>query len=101
MTNVKLVQPRNALFPIDVTELRLMVSRLVQFWNVLAPMVIAELGIVTEVRFVQPRNAAVPVDVTKLISMDPKLVQLSNAAEPKVVTELKLMLSRFVQPANA
>ncbi len=48
-------------------------------WNAFVPIVVTELGIVTDVKLEQPWNAAIPILVTEFpIVTDIKLVQPKN-----------------------
>jgi hypothetical protein len=67
VTLVRLVQLLNALSPILVTLLGIiMLARLVQLLNAPIPMLVTLLGIVMLVRLVQPLNALIPMLVTPL-----------------------------------
>ena len=77
--------------------------RAVQPENALAPMLVTELGIVTEVRPVQPENAPFSMFSTELgIVTEVRPVQSLNAFSPMLVTELGMVIEvRPMQPENA
>ena len=66
----------------------MIVVRLVQSANALSPMVLTELGMLIDVRPVQPANVASPISVTESGRViDSRLVQPANARELISVTE--------------
>ena len=66
--------------------------------NALQPILVTELGIVIEVKLVQPENACMSIVVTELgIVIEDKPVQPSNAQLPIEVTEFGIVV--FLHPA--
>ena len=65
VTDVSLLQPLNALDPMELTLFGIdMDVNAVQLLNAFAPIVVTDAGILNEANAVQPLNADVPMDVT-------------------------------------
>ena len=81
------MQRPNAPPPILVTELGMVTEvRLEQSWNALSPILVTELGMLTEVRLSQKRNALSPILVTEsgmVIEVRPECM---NAPNPILTT---------------
>ena len=126
VTEVKLVQPENAsviaftLLPIlsvlrlvqyintqssksQFSALKLTSTKFVHLENAQRPILVTELGIVTEVKFVHSENAQSHITVTELgIVTEVKLVHLENASLPITVTELGIVTEvKLLQCENA
>jgi hypothetical protein len=94
----------NALLPMTCTLLQVAVSRRVQFRNALAPMVVAPPKLEIVFSLVQPWNALVPMPVAEFNVLGRVSVVnpvFWNAFAPMVCTERQLTESRLVQPLNA
>ena len=87
VTLVRLVQHKNAYFPMLVTLFGMvMLVKLVQPKNAEFPMLVTLFGMVMLVRLVQPENAEFPMLVTLFgMVMLVRLVQLWNAKSPMLV----------------
>ena len=75
------LQPENALFPIEVTELGMVIDvKPSQAWNARSPIEVTELGMVIDVKPSQLQNAELPIEATELPNVtDVKPLQWKNA----------------------
>ena len=79
VTDVRAGQRLNALFPMDVTEVGMVIVAKEQIRNAEDPMDVTESGMVMDAREVQPENARLPMVVTEPRSTDVREVHYGNA----------------------
>ena len=87
-----------------VTELPMTTEeRLLQALNALDPILVTELGIVIDWRLIHPRNTASLMVFTELpIITDTRLSQSLNAEEPILITEFGIVIDlRLSHPLKA
>ena len=95
------LQPRNASFPIAVTESGMLIDcRAVQPENAPFPIVVTESGMSIDCSALQQENALFPISVTESgMSMDCRALQPLNAQLPIYVTESGMLIDcRALQP---